>query len=177
MTDSSRAGLAGAAGSCPRPSRQSPARCWEWPWSGGCLCPGWAPDRFVAQEGLPTLHPGAHSSSPPSQHPEGGEALECGSGTAATPGRSARVAVPGRGPRAEQPRSRCCCSVGPECHPPLPHLHPYLASISARAPCPACPGAAHRPLRARGSGSRRLAVPGVFANMLLSPLVPQNQGR
>lgn len=56
MTDSSRAGLApGAAGSCPRPSRLSPARCWEWPWSGGCLCPGWAPDRFVAQEGLPTV--------------------------------------------------------------------------------------------------------------------------
>lgn len=60
--------------------------------------------------------------------------------------------------------------------PPLPRLPPYLASLSTSAPL-VCPAAAHCLLRVLASGCRCLTVLSPLANMLLSPLVPQNQCR
>lgn len=102
-----------------------------------------------------------------------------GNGGAATPEHPAHVAVPGRG------HGGAACAATDKVlsqtralhNPSLPHRHPYLASISTSPPRLVRPAAAHRLLRAPASGSRQLAVLSPFANMLLSPLVPQNQCR
>lgn len=156
MTDSSRAGLAGAAGSCPRPPRlppsaASPACCWERPWERWLPLPLPLPGRLCPHP-LPRVGPrhvrgpgGAAHTVPSSGCPQLLTAQaniqrktkhsSVGSGTAATPEHSARAAVPGRG-RVEQPQTRCS-SVGPQRHAPtptsppsLPRLHPCLSSVS-----------------------------------------------
>lgn len=147
MTDSSRAGLAGAAGSCPRPPRlppsaASPACCWERPWERwlplplpGRLCPHPLPrvgPRHVRGPG------GAAHTMPSSGCPQLLTARaniqrktkhsSVGSGTAATPEHSARAAVPGRGlGRAATDKVQLSGTSAPR-------THPYLTSIPTSPP-------------------------------------------
>lgn len=186
MTDSSRAGLAGAAGSCSRPSRL-PRQLHALPAAGNgpgnsdCLCPDhlpWmGPRRTRGSGGAARTVPSSSRPNPTPGERQSTRVWEVGQ---RPPLSTRHVRLSQGGDWVEQPQTRCC-SVGPGNHAPttpLPHLRPYLSSIPASPLCPACPAAAHPLLRAWGSGCRRLAVLGLFANMLLSPrLVPQNQGR
>lgn len=199
MNDGSTAGLARDVGSClcppfccPLPLPPPPAGG-HGPGSGVCLCPAlpsahplpWAGPSCVLvtaghlpQEELPTLRPalGAHSSSPPrADLRRQMRDPSVGNGGAATSKHRARAAVPGR--RQGTATDEGLSQTQAPCNPSLPQHHPYLASISTSPRRPVCPAAAHRPLRAPASGCRRLAVLSPFANMLLSPLVPQNQCR
>ena len=204
MHDGSAAGLARAVGSCLRPlpsaapssrtpclllgmapaaaAASAPARPPAHPLprvGPGCVLGGAG---HLPQEGLPMLclALGARSSFPHrSDVQRQTRDSSVGNGGAATPEHPAHVAVPGRGQgrAARTATDKVLSRTRAPRNPSLPHHHPCLASISTSPLRLVRPAATHRPLRAPASGSRQLAVLSPFANMLLSPLVPQNQCR
>lgn len=161
------------------------------PGSGGCLCPARPPALplpwvgpscvlggagHLPPEGLPTLRPplGAHSCSPTQADVQRQmRDSSRGNGEVATPEHLARVAVPGRG----QGRAARAATGKVLSWTQAPCAPSYLTSIPTSPPCLVRLAAAHRLLQAPASSSQRLAVLSPFANMLLSPLVPQNQCR
>lgn len=124
MTESSRAGLAGAAGSAHAPPGCPLPAAGNGPASGGCLCPGWVPDTFVVQEELPTLCPslGAHSSSPPKPTSRGRQSTRVWQGDSGHP---SALSTWGDGQSGHRPDAARW---------DLSDTHPYLISTPTSPP-------------------------------------------